>query len=470
MRSAPDFSDSIGQGRGVAPSRWPGWGGTGIMIAVADSGASRWQQVVRSIRALGPEDTQPLPRIGVEPPPVPVGLIELLKVLGVAMLAGAESAGTVTRTLEDVAAAYDVDAQALVLPTSIVIRVGASQVDLVPAPNRPLLLDQVAELTKVIELLQRAAVTPAEGLMLLERALRTRPRFGTGWTIVGHMVLSVGIGLVIGPELYALPAYAVLGALVAVLVLSARRWPTLAVALPVVAAVLVTVLAVRLIAPLTDVDTFRLLAPPLVSLLPGAALTLATIELTTDQMVAGASRLVWGIAQLLLLTFGILVGLGLAGSPPRGTGATQLGLWAPWLGVAIVAVGFLLYSSAPRGSLVYLLVALYAAYGAQTLGATLLGPLLSGFAGGLVIVPLSELLARLRNAPPAAVLLLPAFWILVPGALGLRGLSQLATGLGAANVTSTVIALFAIALGILVGSSLTRDARTVRRTWRTGGP
>ena len=65
-------------------------------------------------------------------------------------------------------------------------------------------------------------------------------------------------------------------------------------------------------------------------------------------------------------------------------------------------------------------------------------------------------------------MLLPAFWLLVPGALGLRGISQLAVGLGATDVVATAISLFAVALGVLVGTSLTRDVQAVGRTWRLG--
>ena len=102
----------------------------------------------------------------------------------------------------------------------------------------------------------------------------------------------------------------------------------------------------------------------------------------------------------------------------------QVGSWAPWVGVALVGIGYMLFTSAPPGSLLFLWIALFASYAAQTLGAALLDPALSGFVGGLVIVPLTYALARFRRSPPAAVMLLPAFWLLLPGALGFRGRVQ----------------------------------------------
>ena len=150
------------------------------------------------------------------------------------------------------------------------------------------------------------------------------------------------------------------------------------------------------------------------------------------------------------------------------SGARQVGSWAPWVGVALVGIGYLLFTSAPPGSLIFLWIALFASYAAQTLGAALLDPALSGFVGGLLIVPLTHALARFRRSPPAAVMLLPAFWLLLPGALGFRGVSSLATGIvgGATDLVVTGISIFAVALGVLVGTSVTRDARAVHRSWR----
>lgn len=85
----------------------------------------------------------------------------------------------------------------------------------------------------------------------------------------------------------------------------------------------------------------RTLIAPLITFLPGSALTTATVELTSGEMVAGASRLVFGGMQLLLLAFGILAGAELAGLPNvdvlDDTGVNLLGWWAPWLGLVVSA-------------------------------------------------------------------------------------------------------------------------------------
>ena len=122
---------------------------------MADGWAYRWRDQIRdTVRALGPEDTQPLPRLAREPPPVPPDLVELLRALGVALLNSADSAATTTEILQDVAAAYDVDVQAMVMPTGILFRIGSDEVDLVTVPNRSLRLDQIAQVNDLVAVLQ----------------------------------------------------------------------------------------------------------------------------------------------------------------------------------------------------------------------------------------------------------------------------------------------------------------------------
>ena len=62
--------------------------------------------------------------------------------------------------------------------------------------------------------------------------------------------------------------------------------------------------------------------PPLVTFLPGAALTTSVVELSAGEMVTGASRLVAGTLQLVLLAFGIVAGAQAFGAPSSDALAT----------------------------------------------------------------------------------------------------------------------------------------------------
>jgi len=195
------------------------------------------------------------------------------------------------------------------------------------------------------------------------------------------------------------------------------------------------------------------------------------IELVTGQMISGAGRLAAGAAQLVLLGLGILAAAALVGVPaievadaPR-----PLGPAGPWIAVAVFGLGIVMNQCARPTSLGWILLVLYVAYGAQVLGGLAFGGVLSAFVGAAAMTPAAALVAKQRTGPPMIVSFTPAFWLLVPGALGLVGVAALLHGddSGMSIVTSTVETLVAIALGVLVGRALSRvRPRPTRRPRR----
>ena len=224
----------------------------------------------------------------------------------------------------------------------------------------------------------------------------------------------------------------------------------------------------KFVAPFVHDDPIRLVAPALVTFLPGATLTIATIELASDQIVSGASRLVWGVSQLLLLAFGVFIGLSLVGTVDA-CGAQQVGAWAPWVGV--VPGRHRLHAVRQRARRVRC-----SSSGsrcsrrtrAQVLGAALLDPSLSGFVGGLVIVPLTYALARFREArrPPSCCSRRSGCCCPVPSVSAACPAWPPVRPAARRTWSLTGITIFAVALGVLVGTSVTRDASAVHRTWK----
>jgi len=226
--------------------------------------------------------------------------------------------------------------------------------------------------------------------------------------------------------------------------------------LVVLAAAFVVALGVFLLARagLSEVILPALLAP-LVTLLPGAALTTGAVELATGQMISGAGRIAAGGMQLVLLALGITGAAALAGVPAidLDTAALPLGPLAPWIAVAVFGVGILVNRCARPRSAGWVLLVLYIAYGAQVLGDALLGSVLSAFVGAVVMTPVAVLISRVPGGPPPMVSFLPAYWLLVPGALGLEGVTSLLHGdvTGFATLTTTLTTMVAVSLGVLVG-------------------
>ena len=203
-----------------------------------------------------------------------------------------------------------------------------------------------------------------------------------------------------------------------------------------------------------------LLAPlvaPLVTFLPGALLTTAVIDLATRQMIAGSSRLAAGVMQLVLLALGITVAAGLVGVPASEVGqesATALGWAGPWVGVLVYALGVVRFNDARADSLRWILLVLAVAYAGQVVGGVLFGAVVSSFVGAFVMTPVAVLTAARGHGPPFLVTFLPGFWLLVPGALGLVGVTSAlgrSTDRAITTIVTTGISMVAISLGVLAG-------------------
>jgi uncharacterized membrane protein YjjP (DUF1212 family) len=417
-----------------------------------------------------PDERPPAPTVPEQPPE---DVLDLLRRLGVAMCRAGDPVDRVTLILEDVARAYGAQGVSFfVLPTGVFVRIdagGASRVDFAPGSNAQLRLDQIDELYRLVDDIRRARATVDQAEDRLERLLAAPPRL-PGWVrVLGGGVLTVGLALMLNPGLATLPVYLGLGIVVGLLRLWEEHTGIAAMVFPVVAAFAVTWAAFSLAEPLLDAWPLDVVIPPLVTLLPGAALTIATIELAAGSVISGSTRLVAGLERLLLLTFGIAMGIEVAGLPDGHDTSASLGSWAPWVGVLVFGVGHYLVSSLRGSSFPWVLLVLYVAYAVQAGSGLLLGSLGASFVAGAVVLPVAYAVQERPSGPPVPVTFLPAFWLLVPGALGLQGVAELvgsnaADGLG--DFVNALLTIVAIAVGVLVGAGLSFRIGRVTSTWR----
>ncbi|MGW9630929.1 threonine/serine ThrE exporter family protein [Agromyces sp. NPDC055520] len=404
----------------------------------------------------------------------PTGVPEMLGDIGAALLDSSQATSDVEVVLERIGDRYArPELRVFVLPTLILIEdpgTAPSQTSIFHANQSALRLDQADAIERLVRDSARDRAAPESVVSAIARIRNGASRFGPVLTVLGYTLLTIGFGLVLNPTVSALPVYVVLGAVVGTIVQIGSRISTLSLILPAFTAFAVTLFISLLISPLVHDEVIRLVAPSLVSFLPGLTLTVAAVELTSGQMMAGASRLVYGIARLGLLVFGVFAGISVAGIPAPSTDApVQLGAWAPWAGIALVALGYYFFSAAPRRSLVWILYALVVAYSAQLLGNLVVGPELSGLVGALLVIPAVNLAGRLKGAPSKGIMLTCAYWLLVPGSMGFIGLSEAASGTAgaASTILKTFGSLIAIAIGMMLGAGLSRDAGAIARGWHS---
>jgi uncharacterized membrane protein YjjP (DUF1212 family) len=416
------------------------------------------------------------------PPGQPVdatALLELMYRLGQAQLACGEQTAQVELLLRRIAAAYGMRRSRVVaFPTAVFISFHDGEqerVTLAEGPVQRLRLDQMAEVYALTQAAERAEVAPNDALRQLSAILRTQARFGPFGVVVGHALLTLGLAMVLRPSALNLAVAVGCGVLVGALKLLDRDRSLLAVPTPVLAAAMVSLVVFLLLRYGVPVDPAYVLVPPLVSFLPGAMLSLGMVELAYGDQVSGSSRLIAGFVQLVLLAFGFAAGAILVGYAPedlveaaRQTTPLAWGLWGPWLAVLVFGVGVYVHFSAPRDSFPWILLVLLAAFAAQQLATRLFGSELSGFFGMLVAMPLAYLVQTYFRGPPAMVTFLPSFWLVVPGSLGLRSVTQMLSDrvAGLDGLVTVLFAMTSIALGTLVGASLYRAVTERFGTWR----
>ncbi|MCC2321760.1 threonine/serine exporter family protein [Cellulomonas xiejunii] len=386
--------------------------------------------------------------------------------LGEAMIDTGSPIVQVDSTLERVATVNGLpDAAVVTFPTALMVSV--PQHDTVrtavsAAGSRTLRLDQVADVLDLADAASRGDVRPREGLEKLSTIVMSEPTSSLTRRALGYVAVAAGLSLVLGGGWLDVLVAAVLGGVVAAVTTATRRVPAVYEGLLVaLCAFVVAVPVLLLVRTGWPVGLLAPLVAPLVTFLPGALLTTGVIDLATRQMIAGSSRLAAGVMQLVLLALGITTAAGLVGVPAAdvGTGSTgqPLGWFGPWVGVLVYAVGVVLNNAARQGSLPWITLVLLVAYAGQVIGGVLFGAVVSSFVGALAMTPVAMLAAARRGAPPFLVTFLPGFWVLVPGALGLVGVTSAlgrSTDQAITTIMTTGISMVAISLGVLAGLAL----------------
>lgn len=402
-------------------------------------------------------------------------LLRFLSRLGQAELAAGNAAALIERDLGLIAKRNGVEKITIsVLPTVMFIQYDdgddhAMRLSLGPYRAGAFRFDQVEGVLQIARDARNGKLSPAEGLRKLEAVWRMKHRYGDLGFVVGYLITTVGVGLMLRPTWEALGVVSALGLMCALLLVAVRRQPAWSAVMPVVVSFILAALVGVAYRLGVEVPAMDLLIPPLIVFLPGSVLTVAVVELAFANIVSGATRLVAGFTQLVLLSFGLLGGFRtFDGVMPATTAPEPLRMawWLPWLGVLLFALGLHLYKSSRQRSLVWMVVTMLMAYAGQSIaGLVLSGPSTAFF--GAVLMTVTALLIEYRlKGPPALVTFLPAFWLLAPGSFGLVSVTGIATHQGTAgSILVLLFTLVAIATGCLIGAFLYSGLFHFRRVY-----
>lgn len=389
-----------------------------------------------------------------------------MAVLGTAMIDSGYPVGLVRDALGDLAAMSGrPTVEAVVFPTSIFVSAAddeETQTRAVAAGDSSYLLYQVDIVDHIVGIARRRPRAAAWVRGQVAHVAEAPPPFSRVQRIWAYGLVSAALSVLLGASWWGVVVAGLLGVAVGAVLLFIERLDSGLQALAIVAVSTGVALVVLLIARTLDPGVLPAMVAPLVILLPGGLLTIAVIELATGQIMSGAARAAAGAMRLLLLATGIVAASALVGIPARDPlQVNPLGPIAPWIAVALFGIGIAIYQCARPASMGWILVVLYVAFGAQVIGDVFFDGVLSALVGAAVMTPVAVVIARQRTGPPAIVSFLPAFWLLVPGALGLVGVAGVLDGdLDATStIITTVATMIAIALGVLLGLAVSGSLR-----------
>ena len=402
--------------------------------------------------------------------------VDFLTRLGAAMIAADDPIGLVRQTLTLACNRYGLTSQFLLLPDYVqFVGFDGAAGTIVRAAHidRELRFDQTFMLADLVERVEQGKIGAKDGAAELDRILRKRPHFPAWVSVIGYATQCVGGALILRTTPVALMAATIFGLLVGALGLVGRLSVAARQLLPTISAFLVSLTVFTLGRHWQlGQDALEALVAALGLFLPGVAITWATVELTTGEAVSGSSRLAAGFTRSAELAFGIFVAAqaaGLTASDLSVESVNKLGWWAPWAGVAVYAVGVMLYSGPPAWFLPWLLAILFITYSSQLAAGAIFGGYASGFGGGLALMVCGQILSQRPNSPPVAALIIPGFWLLVPGSIALIGVAALAANNYSA-ITVTLVSMMSIALGMQTGLLLLRSYPQLRRAVRSKHP
>ncbi|HTS20231.1 MAG TPA: threonine/serine exporter family protein [Casimicrobiaceae bacterium] len=404
------------------------------------------------------------------PPPEEPGytshqLLSMLSGLGHALLATGDTVAYVEDTVRRIAHAYGADhVNVVALPTALFVKFGegdSARSDFTSQEGLALRFDQIDAVFALAERAQRREILPQEAIGRLGAILASPPLYSVPLRIAGHVLLTTGLALILQPRPGVVGAAAGFGAVVGGLKIAARNRGLFQTLLPTAAAFIVAAIALLAAKHGFPASPMPVLVASLATFLPGGLLAVAVMELAYGDVVSGGSRFVTGLAQLLFLALGMLAATSLIGLPPGQLfgplSEERLGAWAPWLGVMLFAIGHALHYSMPLKQLPWLFIVLAVAQIGQATGGAAFGGYMGGFSGALAMTAVAYFIQHQWSGPPAVVTFPPGLWLLVPGSLGLIGLTELVSTDRLAGIdafVSTVFTITSIALGAMVGLGL----------------
>jgi uncharacterized membrane protein YjjP (DUF1212 family) len=387
-------------------------------------------------------------------------LTDMLTEAAAALVSSTYPAPQSDQIIHGLTQAYNVDAEVVILPTLVLSQTHRTTTPQMRVVNSSYRFDQMFEAQNVMAQARHSQHNPhdiAEGL----RNIALKKPIYPGWLrVLGYALSALGFGAAFRIDLPGLIGVTVMGLIIGTMVLNLSKIPRFNALLPLLATFAAGLMVAGASLILDKPDPVRLVAIPVLVLLPGAALTSAIIELVSGYMVSGSSRLVFAVMILGAMAFGgalAITASGISGSRLEDVTATMTPAWVAWVGAAIYGIGTFLYFCTPLHMWIPSLSVMILSFAISVLAQPSLGtPLAAGIATAVGLIAAWGINARLGGGPGDLAIFLPTFWLIVPGSTGFvamtgaiesaKDLSDVAAGAG--------LTFFSMAIGMMVATAV----------------
>lgn len=366
------------------------------------------------------------------------------------------------QTMNGCAEAMGYGIQCMSLPTSISMTIlppdGDPQTYLIRVSPGEINIERLRKTSQIARLVINGEMNSQQGADALKTIADTCPGYPAWVIVLAFSIVSACIARIFSGSLNEMVMSALIGLIVGFAAVASKTKPLLDHLLPAISAFIATVIALST-EHLTGIaiNTSVVIVSGLIILLPGLTLTVALAELATQNLVSGTARLAGTVTTFIQLAFGTALAIGLAGKIGLTVNHIPLApvdTWSIWCAVSIAAFALVpLFSAREKDAGWFLLTALCAFttvyFSSQAIGASL-----GAFAGAIVVGLTAKVISRFFDVP-GAMIVMPGFIILVPGAVGYRSVISLVENDVIAGLTTAVdVAIIGISLvaGFLLSS------------------
>ncbi len=388
-------------------------------------------------------------------------MLALVADVGEALNRSSYPAPMSTQTINEICRAYESNIATEVFATYIIALNREDGKVSVANTGGSFRFDQIADTESLVDKLRSALLPIAEARTRLADIAAAKPPVHALIRVIGYMLMALGFALCFRMSFPATIAAVVVSLPIAAISLWSSIKGTLAALMPFLLTFL-SALAITLWAIHGGVgDPVRLAVIPVLTLIPGAALTTALIELTTGDMIAGSTRLIAAVMSLASMAFGLALAIdivGVSSEDLRDLTATQAPSWVLWLAAPIFGLGNILYFCTPRRLWVWIVLFTFGTFWFNELlqQASINPAFAGGIALGTALLIAFAVNAHMPGRPSVLVMFLPTFWLMVPGSMGFVALTGDITkdhALGSLG-GSAALSLMSMAICLMIASVL----------------